>query len=73
MSADETSDDNNVVCPHCGYEHGDAWEYTEDHESKTECYGCDKPFMQWREIVVTYHARAIDVPEQSCDSDEPRT
>lgn len=41
-----------IVCPHCGYEHSDSWEYEEDGEE--DCHECGKPFYSGRDLSVTY-------------------
>lgn len=41
-----------VVCPHCGYEENDSWEYSDDTE--TECSECGKLFGISIHEEVTY-------------------
>lgn len=45
-----------IVCPHCGYEHGDSFEYLNagHDDGETECDGCGKRFRWFAEITVTY-------------------
>ena len=43
-----------IVCPHCGYEHGDSWEHNDGDAGESECDGCKKPFKWVRDISVTY-------------------
>ena len=50
-----TAHDTYVVCPHCGEQHGDAWEWCTGVQ-ETECDGCGKTFLCWPEYDVTYHA-----------------
>jgi DNA-directed RNA polymerase subunit RPC12/RpoP len=40
-----------VVCPWCGYEHGDSWEMT---EGETECGECGRKFEMTRDVSVSY-------------------
>ena len=40
------------ICPHCGHQHNDAFEWADDGEH--ECYGCGKPFWCHRDIEITY-------------------
>lgn len=48
-------DDEYVICPHCGHEHGDAWEWCAQPEPKlTWCNRCEKPFQAWAEYEVRY-------------------
>lgn len=51
-----------VICPYCGYEHGDAWEWAagETEGDRMECNGCKKVFVFWAEHDVTYLARDIE-------------
>lgn len=42
-----------VVCPWCGYEHGDSWEIGFD-DGEDECCECGKQFHYVRDINVTY-------------------
>jgi len=42
-----------IVCPWCGYEHGDSWERSED-DGTDNCDKCGK-FFEWsRNITVDY-------------------
>jgi hypothetical protein len=49
-----------ITCPHCGYEHGDSWESSDD--GVTECDECGERFFFARDVEVTYSSR----PEQKC-------
>lgn len=40
-----------IVCPHCGYEHSDSWEM---REGEHECSDCCRPFDVTRNVEVTY-------------------
>lgn len=41
-----------IVCPHCGYEHADSWELADS--GSTECVECAREFDFARDVVVTY-------------------
>ena len=41
-----------IVCPHCGYEFSDSWEFEDSGDA--ECYRCDLAFFFERQIEVTY-------------------
>jgi hypothetical protein len=41
-----------IVCPHCGYEEADSWEYEDD--GKSECGGCEKEYYFERIVTVEY-------------------
>ena len=45
---------NEIVCPWCGYTHGDCGEYTNDNDDNFECNECGKYFSYQRDIEVTY-------------------
>ena len=47
-----------IVCPWCGYEFQDSWEFEENGE--TECYGCEKRFKHCQIIDVTYDTERIE-------------
>ncbi len=40
-----------IVCPHCGYEHSDSFEMSEGEQ---ECRDCGRPFEVTRDVQVTY-------------------
>lgn len=52
---------NEIVCPYCGYEFGDSWEYlrSDHYDSKieVECgdhLNCGKEFIVYPDVAVTY-------------------
>ena len=47
-----------VVCPHCGYEHTDSWDRPDSDED--ECGECGKPFQYSRSTTVKYSTAPID-------------
>lgn len=47
-----------IVCPYCGYEHGDSWEFKENN-GEMVCDGCEKKFNWKRDIEVTYSTWVI--------------
>jgi len=51
----------NIVCPYCGCEHGDSWEYNLDStDTVIECYDCGEEFYAYREIEVTYSTKKAE-------------
>ncbi|OWV44239.1 hypothetical protein [Mameliella alba] len=55
-----TRDDEHVVCPHCQYGHGDAWEWcTSEIPQLIHCDECGKPFKAWAEYDVQYVTTAV--------------
>ena len=43
---------NNILCPHCGYIHPDAFEWSDS--GQLDCYYCDNTFSFQREVTTTY-------------------
>jgi hypothetical protein len=57
MSAERTYDHQFVVCPHCQYKHGDAFEICHSEDLKEhECDGCGKVFLCRADYSVAYIA-----------------
>jgi DNA-directed RNA polymerase subunit RPC12/RpoP len=51
-----------IVCPHCGYEHGDSWEQSSD-SGEFECNECEVTFFFERHTDVTYNTSPLTPPE----------
>ena len=70
MSDDVQMDHEYVICPHCGEQHGDCWEWVDERPALEECQNpeCGKKFIAWAEHDVTYHAKKAP-PEKT--SPEP--
>lgn len=49
-------DTDEVVCPHCGYEHSDSWEAG---EGKGECPDCGGLFTMERDVSVSYSTEKL--------------
>lgn len=51
------------VCPYCGYEHPDAWEWDfgagTEGNTEIECDNCEKEFFVSRMVEVSYSTRKI--------------
>lgn len=45
-----------IVCPYCGYEFRDSWEYdgADGEDNETECGECGKEFTYERSLTVQY-------------------
>ena len=59
MTAHEIHLQPRPVCPHCGYEHGDAWEWNfgpglEGDSNGRECDRCGSEFDCERVVDVSY-------------------
>lgn len=55
------------VCPHCGHQHTDAWEWRHD-DDYVDCESCGQEFAYSREIDVHY---TTNIPDST--SEERRT
>jgi hypothetical protein len=44
---------SNIVCPYCGYEYTDSWEFEDDCDDY-ECADCEKVFTYERHVTVEY-------------------
>jgi len=42
-----------MVCPHCGYEDSDSWEFR-DNDGECDCGRCGEPFDYERIVTVEY-------------------
>lgn len=48
-------DEEWVICPHCGYKHGVAWNWCADKTPSLHyCDDCDQKFKAWAEYEVQY-------------------
>ncbi|WP_125154406.1 hypothetical protein [Clostridium rectalis] len=48
---------NEIVCPFCGYEFVDSWEYGDNYEDELgliECNECGKQFYTNKDVSITY-------------------
>jgi DNA-directed RNA polymerase subunit RPC12/RpoP len=45
-----------IVCPYCGYEFGDSWEFfnTGNEDPQIDCEECNKTFVASRNETITY-------------------
>ncbi len=62
----QTDSDMNFICPYCGEEQGDSWEYDigEDGE-EIDCQSCEKVFFAYTRRDITYYAEANNLVEDS--------
>lgn len=60
MSEHEYTDE--PICPHCGYEHRDAWEWNLgpglECDGEVDCDSCGKPMLVSRHCSITYSTKA---------------
>lgn len=50
--------DNEITCPHCGWEVSESWELEED-DGEYVCEECEKEFLYNRVREISYHTRPI--------------
>lgn len=67
MSNIETRIQPRPVCPHCGYQHDDAWEWNfgpglDGTAEDRWCYSCDGEFDCERVVDVSYTTRPTGAP-----------
>jgi DNA-directed RNA polymerase subunit RPC12/RpoP len=44
-----------IVCPYCGYEFTDSWEYSDTQdEQKVDCHDCGEEFLLYMHLTVDY-------------------
>jgi len=56
----DTTDTDEVICPHCGYKEDNSWEMQND---RYDCDDCGGAFLLERDITVTYTTTAMDAEE----------
>lgn len=49
---------DNIICPYCGYEERDSFEYSDNDE--TECPDCEQTFKSQRHVRITYSTSKIE-------------
>lgn len=54
----DTDYTDNVVCPRCGYEHIDCFEWEEDG-GETKCVRCNHEFLYERNSTIYYSSKNI--------------
>ena len=46
---------DDIVCPYCGYEFTDSWEYNDTQdEQKVDCHDCGKEFLLYMHVTIDY-------------------
>lgn len=53
------------VCPHCGKEQHDAWEWGDDETGQTDCDACGREFSYTRNVSIYWTTRK-DIACDSC-------
>jgi uncharacterized Zn-finger protein len=49
-----------IVCPYCGYEYSDSWEFDGD-DSSIDCEQCGKEFDYSRIVDICYTTRKKEI------------
>ena len=54
-----------VVCPHCGFEYSDSWEFhlNNDNQQEIECCECQKSFYMIPEFSVHYSTYKMEIDQ----------
>lgn len=59
------------VCPHCGYQHDDAWEWNFgpglEGSSERQCYHCDEPFHCERVVDISFTTQPLPAKSMGPD------
>ena len=45
------------VCPHCGHEHRDWWEWLDDEDGEHDCDNCGRVFRWSQYIRIKFSTR----------------
>jgi len=67
MSSFETEYTSEIVCPYCGYEYEDSWEFEPD-VSTLDCERCGKTFRYERVVTSTVRSGTVRRTENSTSS-----
>lgn len=59
----ETSCEEYITCPHCGYEDRDSWDYDFGSSDclEVECGSCESHIMVTKHVSISYSARLLRV------------
>ena len=63
MSEFDTEYTDNVICPYCGYEDRDSWEYGQD-DFETKCSSCGKEMSVTRNISISYSSWKLESADE---------
>lgn len=55
----ECKNTDEIVCPYCGFEFSDSWEYDQDTE-EIDCLECDKTFNMTRNVYIDYSTSKLE-------------
>lgn len=44
-----------IVCPYCGYEFTDSWEYSDTQDEQVvDCHDCGEEFLLYMHVTIDY-------------------
>lgn len=53
------------ICPYCGHEHTDWWEFVEDDaDGELNCYSCDREFGYEVTVIRTFSTEKKEVADE---------
>jgi hypothetical protein len=64
-------DDSYVICPYCGEQYGDCWEWVKEHENEMICEECGGVFTHYVEHSASYITRPLTAPQVVVVVDDP--
>lgn len=67
MSRPDTECTDEIVCPHCGHEFLDSYEYIDSDGDEVECHSCEKSFELSVNSSVTYSTKRVDCADDTHD------
>lgn len=55
-----TDSTDKPICPHCGHEHTDTWEWEGEDFEYSECESCEEVFHAWKHISISWTTNKVD-------------
>ena len=56
---ESTRDGQYVICPYCGDQRGDCWEWVDETVRQDKCPNCGKEYQYWAEMSIDYIAQPL--------------
>lgn len=54
-----------IVCPWCGYQDPDSWEFNSEYDDEYECVNCGKIFEVSQDVEIFYNSK-----KRKCDYED---
>lgn len=54
------SDSYVAICPYCGEQHGDCWDWVTEDGHCTECAACEREYWVEAYVDITYLTKPLD-------------